>query len=212
MSVVPVNVPCAIIMYVWLFTLLLGYLKPRLWVLLYKGVERLIGIVATIIIIVICSALFAGAKRVQKDAYHFTVNNVRLWTFNRQMGKALADFSGKAERIMGGDRTALVYPYSPILYTLLNLQDPLKYDILIKLGNDKGTPDSILVDAIRRLKSMPVRFVITYDWAPNVFRAVSRSLGMQYTPNILDNFILGHYTPVISNDGFMLLQMKNPVP
>ncbi|MCL4558846.1 MAG: glycosyltransferase family 39 protein [Deltaproteobacteria bacterium] len=207
-GLVLINSSFAVILSVWLLVLLLDYLRPRLWALIYRGTERVVDSVAVVVIILACVWLYDGVRHVQRDAYHFTVNGVRLWTFNKQMGEGLSDFSMRAARIMGIDRTALIYPYSPILYTLLDLNSPAKYDVLIKVGNDRGTPDSVLLDVIRRLKDIPVKFIITYDWGPNVFQTVSRSLGMGYVPNVLDNFIIEHYRPVLMIDGFMLMRLQ----
>ncbi len=199
-----INSVMAIVFSVWLIKLFLDHLKPRLWTLIYNAVNGFISIGIIVVIIAIGIKLYTNINEIRTNAYRFTVNGTALWTKDKQMGRDLAVFAVKTKQIMGADHVALVYPYSPILYTLLKLESPSKYDVLIKVGNNEGTPDSVLRDTINRLKNMPVKFVITYDWGPDTFKTVSKMLGMKYMPDILNRYIIRHYTPVFRINGFVL--------
>ncbi|MCL5793029.1 MAG: glycosyltransferase family 39 protein [Deltaproteobacteria bacterium] len=203
-----INSAMTMVFLIWLFKVLLDYLRTKLWIVLYNGINRLISIVAFAALVGIGFKFYSRINYIQNNANWFNVNGIELWTYNKQNAMDLESFSMHAKRIMGNERMVLVYPYSPILYTLLDLESPSKYDVLIKVGNSKGTPNAVLEDTIKHLKNIPVRFIITYDWAPNTFETTSKELGIKYVPNKLDEYIMHHYVPVFRRGGFVLMALE----
>ncbi len=192
-----INMGLSMVFGVYLIYLFDDMLQKKSWKLLYnKLFKRGINAVISACMVVVFAMLFFSVKKIQEKGYHFILDHERLWTFDRYGAETMVNFIAETDRIIKNDRKVFVYPFAPILYTVMDIQNPTSYDIVPSLGTVASAPSFVMDQIIRQLKASKTKYIITYQWSYTELRHISKEQGKIFSLNTLEKYIFTHYHPI----------------
>ncbi len=201
-----INMGLSIVFSVYILWRLEELLKRISWEPIFRIIRRLFSIAAFAGIGAVCVLMFQNMRLIDTQAYHFKLMHEHLWSFDRYGASTLVDFISKADRIIGSDRNVLAYPFAPLLYSVMNIENPTGYDSIPSFGVKYGAPRFMLADIVNKLKASHNKYIIIHNWSYSTLMRLYKMNNMKFHPNVLEKFILEHYQSVLTIGNFSLLK------
>ncbi|MCL4557334.1 MAG: SLBB domain-containing protein [Deltaproteobacteria bacterium] len=210
MLVVPtttyINMGLSIVFSVYVLWRLEELLKRVSWKLICKLIKGLFNIVALAGAAAVCVIIYNNVKKIDTKAYHFELDHEHLWSFDRYGASTLVEFITQADKLIGSDRNVLAYPFAPLLYPVMGINNPTAYDLVPSFGTKISAPRSMLEDVLSRLKSSHNEYIITHNWSYPLLMQLYKMNNMEFHPNSLERLILEHYDTILKVGSFSLLK------
>ncbi|MCL4477958.1 MAG: SLBB domain-containing protein [Deltaproteobacteria bacterium] len=194
-----------IIYCVFLFT---GYIKNHYSMSVYKLADLFIHGAFMLIAAISIMIIYKDISNIRTRVFHFTLNNTSYWTYDEDGAKDLIKFNNESERILGNDREVFAYPLASTLYTLLNLRNTTKYDIIVSFGQIASGLSGLFKDVVDQLERLKIKYIITYQWSYRFIIIWAQRNGVGYKPNMIEKFIWDNYEPVVHVGLFDLWKLK----
>jgi hypothetical protein len=154
----------------------------------------LFGTIAVISVLWSLISIRSNINRIHTQAFHININGTPLWTFSEKQAWEIKEFFPKVEEDLHGEKNVFVYPYAPLLYVFLDINNPTKYDyILIRLGI-AGANSYVLYDIIKELQKKHVQYLIKHGWPEHYTQMLMALKHITPYPTVLDEFVKSHYT------------------
>ncbi len=188
------------------------YIKAHYSAWKYKCTRALLHGIFVAIAIILMACLVEGISDIRNKAFHFTVNKAAYWTYNKTAAEDLVHFSNDAKKILGNDRNVFIYPLASTLYTLLNLHNTTRYDIIGGFGQAADAPAGVFKDVVEQLIRSRTKFIITYQWSYSFLTYWSQRNGVVFRPNTFERFIGDNYQDVLDVGFYALWELRSLKP
>ncbi len=174
----------------------------------YKPVYYLSGLAGVCLIIWGVSSIAGNINRIQTHKNEFDINGTKVWMFSKERAYTIKQFLHEEHKLIDNKKDVFVYPYAPLLYVFLGLNNPTHYDfIYIRLGIE-GANAYVLHDIIRELQQRPVKYLIKHGWPEHYTRMLMSLKHITPYPTVLDEFVQSHYSALWTIGEYSILQIK----
>lgn len=174
----------------------------------YKPLYYLSGIAGICLLTWGGSSILSNVRRIQTQSYALDIDGTRVWTFDELKVNRIESFIHNVPSILQDHRNVFVYPYAPLLYVFLGLNNPTHYDfIYIRLGIE-GANSYVLDDIINELQQKHVTYLIKHGWPEHYTHMLMSLKHITPYPNILDEFVQSHYTQLWTIGDYGILRIK----
>ncbi|MGB9735860.1 MAG: hypothetical protein ACPL1H_06490 [bacterium] len=201
------NIPLFLIMLILPFKGLLDYTKQHSagW---YKLLYYLFGAIAVLSVISGVVSMKSNINRINTQAYHVNINGTPLWTFSAKQAYEINEFFPQVERVINGDKNVFVYPYCPLCYVFLNLNNPVFTDMIPTVMEVPNYGRYSFYRAVQDIIRNKTDYIIYCNWPQHYMQMLLALNKRQYHENILDMFVEDNYNPLLRVDGLILYKKR----
>ncbi|MCL4478544.1 MAG: glycosyltransferase family 39 protein [Deltaproteobacteria bacterium] len=186
----------------------LDYLRNKYnWA--FKGAIIVWTVTAVILILWGVISMKTNIHAIEASAYQINFNGTQVWTFNEKEAYEINEFFPQVEKILNGDKNVFVYPYGPLIYVLMNFNNPLYFDYAPVYVNNNNLINTFAMPIIQLLKADNIKYIIYCGWPKDYVNAVLALENRQYHINALDIFIRAHYSPVLRVNDLILYKKRS---
>jgi len=187
---------------------LLDYTKQHS-IPLYKVFYYLFGTIAVISIIWSLISIRSNINRIHTQAFHININGTPLWTFSEKQAWEIKEFFPKVEEDLHGEKNVFVYPYCPLIYTFINLNNPTKFDFVPVYFQNKRIVNLFEIPIINLLRGDKINYVVYCGLDLNYINSLLLDQLPNYNMNsLLDVYVIQNYNVLLRVDNIMLLKIK----
>lgn len=178
--------------------------------ILYKILSLAFGIITILFVVWRVAVMKSDIIEIYEYAYRININGTHVWTFNAQQAYVLSQFLPKVEHILHGEKDVFVYPYGPLIYVLLNLKNPIRYDFAPVYANSSALMKTFAIPIIKSLNVYNVNYVIYCGWGKDyINNFLSTQHLSPYDMNSkLDEYIFDNYIVLLKVNDMMLLKKR----
>lgn len=174
----------------------------------YKLLYSISGVVGICILLLGGISLFENIQHIKDNAHSLDINGTKVWMFSKEKAYNIKQFMHEKHKIIGDKKDVFVYPYAPLIYVFLGLNNPTKFDyILIRLGVG-GANSYTLNDIIKELQEEHVEYLIKHGWPEHYTQMLMFLKHITPYPTVLDEFVESHYTPLWTIADYSILKLK----
>ncbi len=148
----------------------------------------------------------SNIHRIDTQAYHVNINGTHVWTFNEKQAYEINEFFPQIKKILNGDKNVFVYPYGPLIYVLLNLNNPVFTDMMPQIIDIPDYGRYSYYRAVQDLRRSKMQYIIYCNWPQNYINTVLALNNKTYQENILDKFINDNYLSILHINNLILLK------
>jgi hypothetical protein len=175
---------------------------------LYKPLYYMSGIIGAGLLLWGFSSMGANIKHIKAHAHQININGTKVWMFSEERAYKIGQFLHEEHTILDKKKDVFVYPYAPLLYVLLDLNNPTHYDfIYIRLGIE-GADAYVLYDIIKELQEKHVQYVIKHGWPEHYTQMLMSLKHITPYPTILDEFVKSNYTELWTIGEYGILKVS----
>jgi hypothetical protein len=189
------NIPLFLIMIILPFKGLLDYTWQHS-IPLYKVFYYLFGSIAVISVVWSLISIRSNINRINTQAYHVSINGTPLWTFSEKRAWEIKEFFPKAEEDLHGEKNVFVYPYCPLVYSFLDLNNPAFTDMIPTVMNVPDYGRYSFNRAVQELIKNKTKYIIYCNWPEHYTQMLLALNKRQYQKNVLDMFLENNYFPL----------------
>jgi len=201
------NIPLFLIMIILPFKGLLDYTKQHS-IPLYKVFYYLFGTIAVISIIWSLISIRSNINRINTQAFHININGTPLWTFNEKQAWEIKEFFPKVEEDLHGEKNVFVYPYCPLVYSFLELNNPAFTDMIPTVMDVPDYGRYSFNRAVQELIKNKTRYIIYCNWPEHYTQMLLALNKRQYKKNVMDLFVENNYFPLFRINDLILYKRR----
>jgi hypothetical protein len=175
--------------------------------LLYKGSSVVWNLVAVSLVLWGIVSIKININNIKTHAIHLNFNGTQVWTFNEKQAWEIKEFFPKVEEDIHGEKNVFVYPYCPLIYVFMNLNNPLSYDAVQSVDAPNYGRYSCYT-IVQELIINKVNYIIYCNWPEHYTQMLLALNKRQYKKNVLDLFVENNYFPLFRINNLILYKRR----